>query len=83
MKKYFTLNVGLNEFDYLASNEQLNGAIPVMVLDKVYGKEINGDAKHHASVLLAIPIEVREAVSDENPKIYIYNAKDITDGHVD
>ena len=52
-----------------------------MVIDgKLSTNETGEDRLLHASVLLAVPNEVRSAVSHSHPVIYIYNAKDLSDG---
>lgn len=81
MKKQFTLNLGAVEIDYVATNEPIDGIDPILVIDKdLDNQETNTDKLHHVSVLLAVPLEVRAAATIEQPLIYIYNGKDLTDG---
>lgn len=84
MKKVFTLNMGLVEVDYVASNELVKGIKPILVINKDMPLSQSNDEKlHHASILLAVPKEVREAATDEQPLIYIYNRKGFNHGFDD
>lgn len=84
MKKLFTINLGLEEFDYVASNESVVDVKPILVVDgKLSANELGEDRLHHLSVLNAVPQEVRDAVTSSHPVIYIYNAKDFPNGSFD
>ena len=84
MKKVFTLNMGLVEIDYVASNELVKGIKPILVVNKDMSlNQASDEQLHHASILLAVPKEVREAATDEQPLIYIYNRKGFNHGSND
>lgn len=81
MIKQFTFNLGLEEIDYIASNEAVKDVKAIMVVDgKLSSNEVGEDKLHHLSVLSAVPKEVRDAVSHSHPVIYIYNGKDFPNG---
>lgn len=84
MKKQFTLNLGLDTIDYVASNEVIPGFKTIMTVDSQLSSEsIGEDTLHQLSVLSAVPIEVRDASTSAQPIIYIYNGKDFKDGLID
>lgn len=84
MKKYFTLNMGLEEIDYVASNESIPDVKPILVVDaNLSANEVGEDRLLHLSVLLAVPKEVLDAAKNTHPVIYIYNGKDFKDGFID
>lgn len=81
MKKSFTLNMGLTEVEYVASNEAIVDVKPILMVDANLSADEAGESQLlHLSVLSAVPKEVREAAKDFPPVIYIYNGKDIKDG---
>ena len=52
-----------------------------MAVDSNLSSDQSGeDTLHQLSVLSAVPTEVREACTSEQPIIYIYNGKDFKDG---
>ena len=76
--------MGLEEIDYVASNESIPDVKPILVVDaNLSSNEIGEDRLLHLSVLLAVPKEVREAANHSRPVIYIYNGKDFKDGFID
>lgn len=81
MKKQFTLNMGMVTLDYVASNEIIAGFKTIMAVDSNLSSDQSGeDTLHQLSVLSAVPTEVREACTSEQPIINIYNGKDFKDG---
>lgn len=84
MKKSFTINLGLEVFDYVASNDSVPDVKPILVIDgKLSEQEVGEDRLHHLSVLSAVPQEIRDGVRPSRPVIYIYNGKDFPNGFID